>query len=426
MILDLYRLLIFLAAPLLYAYMWFRVLCGEEDSKRFHEKFGYTSKKKPKGKVIWCHAVSVGEAVSVLQIIRKLHERYPKYSFVVTTVTVTAAKMLESKLPPYAIHQYAPLDIGFVIDNFLKKWKPVCAIWTESEIWPNILTTLKSKEISVALVNARMSEPSFQNWSKFKQTAKEVMSCFSICLAQTKADLAKFQKLGLENAKYIGNMKYSSAPLKFNENELARLKKMIEVRRPVWLMASTHRGDEDLAITAHKKLAKFYPEILTIIAPRHPQRGEEIARLSEAEELKVARRSKKEEPLDDVNVYIFDTIGEMGLCYSLSPITVIGGSFSSVGGHNPIEPAQLGSAVIFGPHMQNFAEIEREFVSAGAAVSILPEQLATAIDKSWTGDVLRNKQINSARLLADRKRSIIDNVIHEIESIMFKPEDYEF
>ncbi|MDD4615629.1 MAG: 3-deoxy-D-manno-octulosonic acid transferase [Alphaproteobacteria bacterium] len=418
MLSTLYRSLTVLGAPFVRGFLRLRQMRGREDPERLSERLGFPSKPRPEGRVIWCHAASVGEAASLLLLIEKLREVYLSVSFIVTTGTVTAARMVEKRLPEYALHQYVPVDLAPGIERFLKHWQPMLAIWTESELWPNTLETLRKNAIPTILLNARMSEKSFRNWYRVKSFTAEMLSTFRLCLAQTENDKSRFVALGAKPVKCIGNLKYASSPLPCDENELARLRDQTAWRY-IWLMASTHPGEEEMALVAHHALHAVQPRALTIIAPRHPSRGDEVAALIDSMNLKCARRSKGDRITDETEVYLADTMGEMGLFYTLSPISVIGGSFAGTGGHNPIEPAQIGSAIIFGPSMYNFSEIEREFVMEEAAIRLESSaEIAPVVDRLWINKDVRQLQAEKARLLAERKRSIVKKIILEIDPFL--------
>ncbi|MFA4994908.1 MAG: 3-deoxy-D-manno-octulosonic acid transferase [Bdellovibrionales bacterium] len=418
MLLKLYRFLTILCEPLVRAYLRVRMSRGREDKERFAERFGYASKPRPRGRVIWCHAASVGEASSLLLLIEKIHGQYPNMSIVLTTGTVTAARMVEKRLPEYALHQYAPVDLVSSVKRFLDTWQPTLAIWIESELWPNMLSALRMRSITAILLNARMSDKSFRNWYRFKGFAQELLSTFRLCLAQTEADKSRFIALGARPVKCVGNLKYVSMPPPFDAEELERLRAETQ-GRSLWLMASTHPGEEQVALEADRALATKFPRLLTVIAPRHPDRGDEIERLIKSSGLASARRSKGERIMENTQVYLADTMGEMGLFYTLCPVTVLGGSFGGTGGHNPIEPAQLKSAIVFGPSMTNFSEVAREFISDAAAVQVQSAQeIAVTVGRLWQDEVERERMARAAQLLADQKRSILSRIMIEISPLL--------
>ncbi|MDD3029032.1 MAG: 3-deoxy-D-manno-octulosonic acid transferase [Alphaproteobacteria bacterium] len=414
MVLILYRWLTWAATPLVRIGLCLRRWRGLEDVARFRERLGYPSAARPSGKVIWCHAASVGEAVSLLRLIVRMHDAAPAATFVLTTGTVTAAQTVRSRLPPYALHQYVPVDLAASVRRFLDHWRPELAVWIESELWPNTLAALRARNIPCILLNARMSERSFRHWSFVKGFVRQMLSGFCLCLAQTEADRARFAALGATSAKCVGNLKYAAAPLPCDAALLDVLKTQTK-GRPVWLMASSHPGEEALALRLHEQVSHEKKNLLTIIAPRHPSRGDDIVALIEKTNLSYARRSKNKPIKAETDVYLADTMGEMGLFYALSPVTVVGGSFAGTGGHNPIEPAQLGSVVLFGPSMENFSEIAAEFLHAGAAMAFEDEvSLAKALGRLFSDDTERAALAKAARLLAERKGSIMDAILAEI------------
>ena len=415
MLSSIYRLLTDIGSPLIGLYLRRRLAAGREDGARIGERFGHASRPRPDGRLIWCHAASVGEAVSLLLLIEKIHATYADIAVLLTTGTVTAARMMETRLPSYAVHQYVPIDRMPCVMRFLDHWKPQLAVWIESELWPNTLAVLKRRGIPTVLLNARMSDKSFRNWHRFKAFAREVMSAFSLCLAQTADDRGRFIALGASPVKSIGNLKYASAPLPFDKQALGLVASQI-VGRPVWLMASTHRGEEEMALAAHKKLETDHPGLLTIIVPRHAVRGDEIAKLAADADLRVARRSHSEAITHQAQIYLADTMGELGLFYSLCPIAVIGGSFVQIGGHNPIEAAQLNAAIIVGPYMYKTLGILREFLNEQAVLQVQhANEIAFAVDRLLSQPHERDRLAQAARLLADSKRHILDLMINELE-----------
>ena len=348
-----YRCLTELGAPVIDFYLRRRLAQGREDAARFGERLGRASKPRPVGFLIWCHAASVGEAASLLALIEKLRERIPSAIVLMTTGTVTSARMLENRLPPAVLHQYVPVDRIPYVRDFLNHWKPDLVLWVESELWPNMLHDLRERSIPAILLNGRMTDKSFRQWYRVRPWAKEILSTFSLCLTQTEAERGRFVTLGAKPVRCIGNLKYAAQPLPFDAATLESLRSTIGLR-DIWMMSSTHRGEEEIAADVHKQLKNTKPLMLTIIAPRHAVRGDEIAAKLTALGLTVARRSKGEAIATATDIYLADTMGELGLFYQLSPIVVMGNSFVTTGGHNPIEPAQLGATLILGPSMSNF------------------------------------------------------------------------
>jgi len=405
-----YRFLTDVGAPVISAYLRCRLSRGREDASRFNERLGVPSKNRPPGKLIWCHAASVGEAMSVLSLVKVLKEHYPDQHILLTTGTVTSAQMLIGFLPPDVIHQYVPVDRWPYVTRFMDHWRPDRVLWVESEVWPNLLTVIRERRVPSALLNGRMSERSFAQWSWAKGWARDLLSAFSLTLVQTEEDRGRFSALGARDVHCIGNLKFAAEPLPFDEEALERLKAQVRSRK-VWLMASTHEGEDEIALNVHMKLRDRWPDLLTIIVPRHPKRGEAIADLIAKTGSSFAQRSKGEAPETSTPIYLADTMGELGLFYRLSPITCIGGSFTW-GGHNPIEPAQLGSAMIFGPRMTNFDQIARELIVAKAALQVQTPEVLTATVARLLGapDSIR-ALAEIARAFAEKKCHVLDDVL---------------
>ena len=410
-----YKVLTDLGAPAISLYLLKRRREGREDPVRFKERLGEAGRPRPEGRVIWCHAASVGEATSLMTLIEKLLVTHPKTHILVTTGTVTSARMLEGRLPPRVIHQYVPVDRAIYVKKFLDHWQPDFVLWIESELWPNMLAGLKLRLIPAILLNGRMSQKSFRQWYRVKGWAQEILSTFVLCMTQTEDERTRFVALGAKPVRCLGNLKYAANPLACDELQLLELKQVM-AGRLVWVMASSHRGEETLATMVHEKLTEKWPQLLTIIVPRHASRGEEIAASLKASGRIFAQRSKKEALTAETEIYLCDTMGELGLFYRLSPIAAIGGSFVSVGGHNPIEAAQLGCAVVFGPYMHNFLEMAREFTRQQAAIQLQnANELAFTINRLLSDPNERTQFAIRGRGLADQKRHVLDQVLEVIE-----------
>lgn len=362
------------ATPVLEAYLRHRQRAGKEDPARAGERRGIASVPRGSQPLVWLHAASVGEAQSLLALIARLRADYPGFQVMVTTGTVTSAKLMAERLPKLndnggAFHQYMPVDHPLWTEKFLEHWKPSFVIWSESEFWPNMLAGIRRRGIPAVLLNARMSEKSFRNWRFARGLIGAALSAFALCLGQNEAEAARLKALGAKDVRVCANLKYAALPLPFDAAELEKLKHMIGPR-PHILWASTHPGEEEIALRLHENLKETTHGLLTIIVPRHPNRGEEVAALVAQKNLHAGRRSRHQLPRKEDDVYIADTLGELGLFYRLSPICIMGGSFVPVGGHNPIEAAQLGCCIFYGPHMFNFITICQDFESRNAATPV--------------------------------------------------------
>lgn len=420
-LLKFYKSLTRAGGPLLEALLKARMKRGKEDPARLPERMGRPSRPRPSGRLIWVHAASVGEAQSAMILIDAIGRLGANIHVLVTTGTVTSATVMGRRLPSFAIHQYAPLDRPQWIAAFLDHWKPDTALWMESELWPNTLLELKRRNIPAALVNARLSDKSFRNWSYAPQSAKSIIECFSLILAQTEKDAQHFRALGGVNVIVTDNIKYSASPLSHDPLALSTLKLAVG-DRPLWLYASTHAGEESLACRVHKALKEKNPDLLTIIVPRHPSRREEIAGVCFENGLKFSLRSHNTAlPAVDDDIYIADTMGELGLFYSLCDIAMIGRSFSDDGGggHNPVEAAQLGCAVLTGPNNQFQRQLYDDMKSAQAVIETnSQEELIVALD-----DLLANPHKiasikENSHTFTLRKTYVIERVLETLSPIL--------
>lgn len=362
-----YRLLSALIAPFIPLWLALRRLRGKEDAKRLPERLGTYKTPRPAGKLLWLHAASVGEATSILPLLQKIRIQYPELRLLLTTGTVTSAQLMQKRLPAGVIHQFAPVDTPQATEQFIRHWRPDVALWVESEFWPNLIASAHHKHCYMGVINGRMSERSFQAWQKRPRMIRDMLACFDVVIAQSGEDAARLQALGAGDVRTVGNLKYDAPPLPCDEAELLRLKTATQTHT-AWLAASTHLGEEKIVVETHRRLAATYPNLLTIIAPRHPERGKAIAH--EIKDLKVALRSQRQPIAPDTQVYIADTMGELGMFYRLSEIAFMGGSLVNHGGQNPLEPARLSCGIVTGPYTHNFSDIYRELEENGGCIRI--------------------------------------------------------
>jgi 3-deoxy-D-manno-octulosonic-acid transferase len=352
---------------------------AKEDPARVGERMGQASLERPEGRLAWFTAASVGEAVSLLELIRRLVRARPDLTCLLTTVTMTSAAYLAPRLPPRCLHQYAPLDVLPWVERFLDHWRPDVAVWTESELWPAALAETHRRGIPMLLINARISERSFRRWRAAGGMARGLLARFDGILAQDDLAGEQLTALGAQDVVVTGTLKEGAAPLEHDETERARLAPAF-AGRPLWLAASTHEGEEAVVSRVLHEARKAMPMLALVLAPRHPNRGDGLAAALRADGWAVAQRSKGEAPGPETDVYLADTLGEMGLWYRMASAAFVGGSLEPVGGHNPFEPALLGCAVIHGPHVRNFAEAYARLGAAGAAVRVEGEAgLARAV-----------------------------------------------
>ena len=376
MILRLYRWLLHLSGPALALHLRRRQQRGKEDATRLGERFGLASQPRPPGKLVWIHCASVGESLAMLPVVTRLQAR-PGWTVLVTTGTVTSAQLMAARLPVGALHHFIPLDHPVWVTRFLEHWRPDLALWTESEFWPNLLTQTAQRAVPMVLVNGRISPRSFGRWRRLPQTARHVLGGFSLCLGQTAGDTERLQHLGIADSRFLGNLKNAAPPLPHDPAALEGLRHHIGAR-PCWLLASSHPGEEAMAARLHQILVATIPDLLTVIVPRHPERGPAIAAELRSLGLSVAQRSAGEPITAQTALYLADSLGETGLFYRLVPLVVMGKSWIAPGGgHNPLEPARLGAAVLVGPLMQNFPEMTPDMAAAGALEPVADEAALT-------------------------------------------------
>lgn len=364
-----YRGLTRALAPLAPAGLARRAGRGKEDRARQSERLGRPDAARPAGPLAWVHAASVGELNAVLPLIARMETARPDMHVLVTTGTVTSANIAASRLGPRALHQYAPIDTPQAVSGFLDHWRPDLAVFTESEVWPNLIMATSERGIPITLVNARMSWRSFKRWRWQRGIAKQLFGRFDLVLAQNAGLARQFAYLGAPRTVAAGNLKIDAPAPPVDAVALARMRSLIGAR-PVWVAASTHEGEERIISEAHRIMRARLPDLLTIIAPRHPERGPLLAAELDGGGLRVALRSAGEDPAPDTDLYLADTIGELGLFYSLSQTVLLGGSLVARGGQNPIEAIRLGCAVMSGPSRHNFADIYGGLEGAGAVVGV--------------------------------------------------------
>ncbi|MBE6445282.1 MAG: 3-deoxy-D-manno-octulosonic acid transferase [Alphaproteobacteria bacterium] len=399
MFIKIYNALIAILYPtVIKRYIKKRLANGKEDQARFNERVGRPKMQRPEGKLIWLHGASVGESISMLPLIQKILDTYPDAHVMVTTGTVTSADVMSKRLPERAFHQFIPIDNPFFTTRFIKHWQPNVALWFESELWPAMLSSIKRKNIPLILINGRISNKSFKRWQQFDFICKELLSCFTFCLGQSEEDAYRLQVLGAPNSICLGNLKYAGLPLPIDEKKRDEIIKQIG-KRTFWLASSTHNDEELRIAKVHKRLKEKFPDLLTLIAPRHPQRGPEIKEAIEKIGLKASLRSENEKITGTTDIYIANTIGEMGIWYDIAKLVFIGGSLIPHGGQNFIEPSRVRDAVVVGPHMHNFTDAMNRAKKADAIIQVTDtEELQDVV-----AQLLENKD------LLDAKRSLAYN-----------------
>lgn len=412
-LLKVYRSLTVAAGPLTTTYLARRQRAGKENSARIAERRGIASRARPAGKLIWIHAASVGETASMLGLVDRLIDERGA-SVLLTTGTVTAARLIEERADPRVIHQFVPLDHPGYVRTFLDHWHPDLAIWVESELWPNLICAATARGMPMLLLNARMSQRSFRGWQFLPSVIRPLLGGFDMCLAQDAVHADRLKRLGARQARCVGDLKSAAPPLPVVPEELDRMARQIG-DRPIWLAASTHDGEEAIAADVHRALRRDMPSVLTLIAPRHPSRAASIDAMLRGRGLTVARRSARHDIGGDTDIYLADTLGELGLFYRLAGIAFIGGSLVPLGGHNPYEAARLDCAILHGPDMSNAANLARALADARAAEIVRDaEALAGGVGRLIRDPAERARRAAAAKAVADSSRGVLDAVMASI------------
>ena len=403
--------------PLLPLWLKRRVLKGKEDPTRQNERFGQSSLSRPKGQLFWMHGASVGEVTMLLPLIDKVLAEYPSAHVLVTSGTTTSAELMAKRLPERAFHQYIPLDTPKAVSAFLNHWTPDMALWAESEIWPNLILQTKARNIPMALINARMSEKSLQGWSKRRKSAESLFGCFDVILAGDEATANGLSWLLGKDIERSGSLKEAAPMLPVDSGELSKLKKQIG-NRPIWCAASTHKGEEEIILVAHEAIRAKQSDALLILALRHPERRSDIAPL--LAKTRHIFRTDKQNITPETSVLIIDTIGEMGVAYSLSDITFVCGSLvEGLMGHNPLEPARFSNAVLTGAHISSFSDSYMSMIAFDAAQRILsPNKVGNAVSDLFSDPEKLTRQQRLAFDYAQSRNAVLDFVWKKLSPVL--------
>jgi len=380
--LQLYRLATAMFEPFAPLLLKARVKRGKEDAARVGERLGHSPLARPAGPLVWLHGASVGESLSHLPLIDHLRQERPDLTLLVTSGTRTAADLLSARLPSGVIHHYVPIDAPRAVARFLDHWRPDLALFVESELWPNLILAAKKRGVILALLSARMTKVSADGWARWPKTAKALLSSFDLIQAQDGASAERLAALG-GTVQGLANLKSLALPLDHDPAALEALRHGV-AGRAVLLAASTHEGEDEIMLRAYGSVPE--PKPLLILAPRHPERGRAVAKLARDQGLSAARRAAAEPLEPATQVYVADTLGEMGLFYRLASLAIIGGSFlPGIGGHNPLEGARLGVTMMCGDQVFNFAEVCGDMERAQGLVLVASEiELMSALNDLLT------------------------------------------
>lgn len=367
-----YRLIKWLLTPLVFMLMLVRIWRGREERDRFHERLGKTDIVRPDGPLLWVHGASVGEVVSHLIVIEKVRRARPALNLLLTTGTINGRKMLERRAPAlfgvgHTFIQYVPLEVTAAARSFFKHWKPTVSVFTESDFWPELLLQAPHP----ILLNGRISDRSYRRYKRIKWFMKPLLGRLVLALAQRPEDATRLKKLGAKHVQVGGNLKFDAAPLPVDADAVEKMRLALH-GRPVLVVASTHEGEEERAAQIHMKLAEKVPDLLTVLVPRHPHRGTQAANAALRATKAVKRRGLGEMPTlggaRHTEIYVADTLGELGMWYRLADAVIMGGSLEKIGGHNPLEPLKLGIPTVCGPHMHNFKDMMPSLLENGTLV----------------------------------------------------------
>ncbi len=391
---------------------------GKEDPVRSPERKGHASLPRPDGPLIWLHGASVGEVVSLLPIAE--HFAAKGFALLVTSGTVTSAEVAARRLPKGVMHQYVPLDLPAYVKRFLAHWKPDIGVFAESELWPNLIHAAHAQGTHLVIVNARMSERSFKRWKRLPAFITAMLARFELVLAQTEADAERLRILGAPRVQAIGNLKYDVTPPPAEPKKLSLIQNVAK-GRPVFVAASTHAGEEELIAAAHRLAREKLPGLLTILIPRHPDRGLEISEMIFRTGLSVCRRADAAVPDRYTDIYVADTIGELGIFYRLGQLTYLGGSLVPRGGQNPIEPAKLGNAILHGPHVHNFTEVYDSLAQGQGAFEVTDaEMLGASITRLLQNPSLLKSMAAAASDCVTKLTGANHRTIHALEPLLMQ------
>jgi len=424
MSLKIYQLLSIIFSPLIDIYLLIRLLRGKEDRTRFKERLGYANVERPNGKLIWFQCASVGESNAVLPLIDKIIEKYDgKITILITSGTITSSAIINKKIAEKTniIHQYTPVDKYFVIKRFLKYWQPTALITVESEIWPNMITLTHKCAAKVMIVNAKISEKSFRRWKVFKGMKENVFDSIDICYPQSQDDQYRLINLGIQNTLFLGNLKFGIPKLEINENFLNELKTSIQSRKML-LWASLHGAEKEILADIYNKLRNDFPDLIFIVAIRHPQKSKSIYEYLMSQDLVIKRKSMSDVIDFDTNMYLYDEMGEMGTLFELSELVLMCGSLvNGMGGHTPVEAAKHLCAIISGPYIKNNVSLFSEFARNNACLicngknkNELEQDLYSKIYLLMNNDERREELKNNAYSICEKFSNVVNDIAKSI------------
>ncbi len=420
MLINLYSLFSnILYLPILLFFI-FRFFFSKETLRSLYEKFGSYKQIKPYKKIIWINAVSIGESLSVLPIVKMISKKYPDYRILITTSTLTSAYIVKSRFPKNIIHQFTPIDIQFVVRKFYNYWKPDIGFFLESEFWPNLLNESKKRKLKLISLNSRISKKTFNHWSKFPNTAITLLSSFKIYFAQDKTSENRLKMIGVKEVLNYGNIKFLSKKLPINKKNYETFKKNLK-EKEIILLASSHPGEESKIIQEFKNLKKQKKNLFLIIVPRHPERCREIEYFFKSNKLNFSKRSISNYISMNRDCLIVDTFGELGLFYNLAKIVIMGGSFIPHGGQNPIEASHFNCCIIIGPHYENFYDIVESYKEKQGIIQVKNfNELSMTIKDLLNNPNKRQIFIKKNNVVRNHEKKKVGKIWSKIDKIIEK------
>jgi 3-deoxy-D-manno-octulosonic-acid transferase len=417
---TIYTAAFYLLIPFVLLRLLWRSIKAPEYRRRLGERLGWYN-NKVSDSVVWFHAVSVGEAEALFPLVKRIQQRHPSQAVLVTTTTPTGSARVLAALGDTVEHVYLPYDIPFAIQRFFAHFKPRLAVIMETELWPNLFAACAGAGVPLYVVNARLSEKSAARYQKIPWIIGPTLKSITRILTQSAQDAERFKAIGALESQIetTGNLKFDMEIAQGLRDEGRQIRSTVLGSRFVWIIASTHKPEEDLFLSLYRQLKPDYPELLLVLVPRHPERFSEVQKLIELHDLKSVTRTSGSVCTNSTDVYLVDSMGELKQFYAASDLAFVGGSMAPVGGHNILEPAALGVPVMFGPFMANFREIEQKVLEAGAAIQCQDAQaIVDNFIKLKNDGTLRRQLIDEGLSFVDRNQGALEKIVQHVSDSM--------
>ncbi|RAP56981.1 lipid IV(A) 3-deoxy-D-manno-octulosonic acid transferase [Oleiagrimonas sp. MCCC 1A03011] len=416
----LYTLAMFIATPLLMLRLWARGMRYGDYHQRWRERFGIFESPGFRDRSLWVHAVSLGEVNAAEPLIKALMARYPDWPMVVTTVTPTGSERVRQLFGDSVFHVYLPYDLPFSVSRFLHRVRPRIAVIVETEIWPNLYSACCKRQIPLLIVNARLSRRSLRGYMPLQPLARQALHCVYHVAAQSLTDAARYRLLGTRRSSIsvAGNLKFDMPLPPKIRDEACAMREAWGAERPVWIAASTHEGEETLALEAHLEVLRRFPDALLLLVPRHPERFRAVEHSIRSLGFRMATRSEDELPQSTTQCFLVDAMGELMRFYAAADVAFVGGSLEPIGGHNLLEPASLSKPVLVGPHTFNFEGITRGLLRVDAARRVTAQSLGASVRELFEHPEVRDRMGRSARQVFERESGAVARIMERIEPLL--------